>query len=156
MKSVSINRTGRLRGERGFTLVEMLVIVSIIVALAGVVVPSVAGFSGRGEVGAMAEEIESVQSAMDIMMVDRKVESVNTSPASSQNSWKTFPNGPGTASLDTYLKAQDTAFYYCWDSSGLTTDADQMAEIVARFMDKPEDEAKKVARESLTGLKRWQ
>ncbi len=33
---------------------------------------------------------------------------------------------------------------------------DQMAEIVARFMDKPEDEAKKVARESLTGLKRWQ
>ncbi len=122
MKSVLKSKLGELRSERGFTLVELLVIVSIVVALAGVITPSVAGLTDKGEVGAMAEELDSVQSAMDIMMIDRKVVSVNTSPASSQNSWKTFPNGPGVASLDIYLKAQDTAFYYCWDASGLITD----------------------------------
>ena len=32
---------------------------------------------------------------------------------------------------------------------------DQMVEIVARFMDKSGDEATRIARESLAGLKRW-
>ena len=122
MKSALNTRLGKLRGERGFTLVELLVIVSIVVALAGVVVPSVAGFSDKGEAGAMAEEIGSVQSAMDYMMIDMKVTLVNTSPASSLNSWKTFPNGPNVAALVNYLKAEDTTYYYCWDASGLITD----------------------------------
>ena len=48
---------------------------------------------------------------------------------------------------------------HCYQGGEYTapdTNIDQMAEIVARFMDKPEDEAAINARESLVGLERWQ
>ena len=39
------------RGESGFTLVELLVVVGIIVALAAVIIPNVASFANRGRDG---------------------------------------------------------------------------------------------------------
>ncbi len=49
-----------------------------------------------------------------------------------------------------------THCYQGGEYTALDTNIDQMAEIVARFMDKPADEAARDARESLVGLKRWQ
>ena len=55
----------RLPGsEAGFTLVELLVVVGVIVALAAVIVPSVVKFSGKGETGAKAAEGENVQAPL--------------------------------------------------------------------------------------------
>ena len=107
--------------ESGFTLVELLVVVGIIVALASVVVPSVAALSDRGEAGAQTEEFESVQSAMDLMMVDSEVTAMNPSPSISKNNWFTFPNGAGVYPLNGYLRTSPTKFYYCWDASGNIT-----------------------------------
>ena len=57
--------------EAGFTLVELLVVVGVIVALAAVIVPSVVKFSGKGDTGAQAAEGENVQAAMDTMLADK-------------------------------------------------------------------------------------
>ena len=107
--------------EPAFTLVELLVVIGIIVALAAVVIPNIAVLTGRGETGAMSEEFSNVQSAMDFMMVDRGITGLNASPATSQNDWKTFPNGSGTAPLEDYLRIGTTMYYYCWDGIGHVT-----------------------------------
>lgn len=47
---------------------------------------------------------------------------------------------------------------HCYQGGDYTApdvNIDEMVEIVARFMDKPGDEAAKAATESLVGLRRW-
>ncbi len=47
---------------------------------------------------------------------------------------------------------------HCYQGGEFTApdlNIDQMAEIVARFIDKPGDEATRAAKESLGGLRRW-
>jgi prepilin-type N-terminal cleavage/methylation domain-containing protein len=44
------------KGQKGFTLTELLVVLGIIVAMAGVVVPQVVQSSDRGDQGASGAE----------------------------------------------------------------------------------------------------
>ena len=62
----------RSRHQEGFTLVELLITVGIIVALAAVIVPLVIQFAGKGDEGAWAAEAAVVQAAVDTMMADNK------------------------------------------------------------------------------------
>ena len=60
------------RCERGFTLVELLVVIGIIVVLAGVTVVAVTQFSGSGTTAAKAGEKDTVQTSIETMIADKK------------------------------------------------------------------------------------
>ena len=60
-------------GQKGFTLIEMIVVVGIIAVLAAVIVPNIGRFIGTGEDGAKSAEWESVQTAMNAMMAEAAV-----------------------------------------------------------------------------------
>lgn len=60
----------------GFTLVELLIVVAILGALAAVVIPNVTRFIGRGEAEAKSTEYKSIQSAVEAMMVDNQLSSL--------------------------------------------------------------------------------
>ena len=115
--------------DKGFTLVELLVVVGIIVALAAVIVPSVIQFTGKGEEGAKAAESESVQAAMDTMMADQAITSMVglTSAENSNQVWTSLPAGTGSAPLATYLRSDTTSFFYCYDGTGKITRQDVAA-----------------------------
>ncbi|MDA1188287.1 MAG: prepilin-type N-terminal cleavage/methylation domain-containing protein [Chloroflexi bacterium] len=118
MKKIVVQHIKRLGySERGFTLVELLVVVAIVVALAAATTVSVVQFAGKGETGAQSAEIQAVQSAMDTMMADVTV-IVITGTAGSGTSTNDFTAVPVEGALGSYLRDNPTRYFYCWDNAG--------------------------------------
>jgi type II secretory pathway pseudopilin PulG len=120
--------------QTGFALMELLVVVGIIVALAAVIIPTVAKFGSKGEEGAEAAEKQNVQAAMDAMMADKGITQVKGRVVGvdpSANDWRTLPEdfdaNTDADPLFNYLREEQTKFYYCWDSGGKVTRQDEAA-----------------------------
>ena len=105
--------------QKGFTLIELLVVVGIIVALAAVIVPLVIQFSGRGDAGAQNAEWDVIQSAIDTMMADNALTTVNAgaSAAFITDSFD-FDDTAASQDLSTYLRDASTTYCYTWAASG--------------------------------------
>jgi len=57
-------------GQKGFTLIELLVVIAILAVLAAVIIPRYGRFFGAGKEEAAAAELSHIQAAMDAMMVN--------------------------------------------------------------------------------------
>ena len=109
-------------GQKGFTLIEMIVVVGIIAVLAAVIVPNIGKFIGTGEDGAKAAEWESVQTAMNAMMAEKAVVLIpaSTAGAAGTSNWASVPAAVtnGEQPLGPYLQKPDTVYLYCYDVNG--------------------------------------
>ncbi len=106
------------KSESGFTLIEMLIVVGIIVALAAAIVPQVVSFSGKGEEGKKTSEKSTVQSAMDAMMAEKGITTVTAVTTNGINDWTANPAGTGAATLDGYMAITSSEWFYCYDTAG--------------------------------------
>ena len=108
----------RMRGERGFTLVELLVVLAIMAILVAIVVPNLTGLlTGAGQT-AMDAEKDSVQVAIDAYNTqDVAVDHADAISARSDAAIIDIDGGATEPPFTKYLRS-DTKYAYTWLAEG--------------------------------------
>ena len=93
------------RSEKGFTLIEVLVVVAILGILIALVILNVLGMMNRGEVEAKLTEQHNLQTGVYAMMVKAKVQTLDEACASVDElaEIQGVTAGGGAYSLDEFL-----------------------------------------------------
>ena len=63
-------KLGFKRGEKGFTLVEIIIVLAVLAVLAAVVIPNVTGFLGRGKERGWGADRDILQAVVDSYRTD--------------------------------------------------------------------------------------
>jgi prepilin-type N-terminal cleavage/methylation domain-containing protein len=86
-----------IRDERGFTVVELLVVLSILAILIAIVVHNLAGFLGRGKQSSFEADKDTIQAAVDAYYTG----------SATKNRWPTNGGGIGAAASTNYIDFSD-------------------------------------------------
>ena len=117
MKRAVLKLLGR---QKGFTLVELLVVVAILGVLAAIVIPNVASFMGTGTSAARQEELRTMQTAVTAYMAENETNSLPGAIAKTND----FSGTVLAPYLLLSLSTTTTEFYYSITAAGAITQTD--------------------------------
>jgi len=151
----------RTRTARGFTLVELLLAISIIVLVVGMIVPMVRAFSGSGGVDSAVNEVkgyllmarqEAIQYHRDIavfflppteltqnsrmMVFERQDRLVNANDLADIRNWRVIPAGYGAnlrRGLEVVNRSGDNLFCVIYNANGYVDSACPLANTCIRI-----------------------
>ena len=111
-------------GQRGFTLIEILLVVTIMAVLVGIAVPNFISFLDAGKSEAMETERDGVQAAMIALMFDNGITDVapRAVPVGDLAGWPIWAGKQaGDNDFGYFLMDSDVEFEYTWNSEGVVS-----------------------------------
>ena len=111
-------------GQKGFTLIEILLVITILGVLAAIAVPNLISFLDVGKTEAMETERDGVQAALIALMMDNGITSVTprAAPLGDLTGWPIWAGKQaGDNDLGYFLMDADVEFEYTWNSEGVVS-----------------------------------
>lgn len=105
------------KGEKGFTLVELLIVFALLAVLAAIMIPNVAGFVAYGHTQSASTEKSVIQTAMDAMMAEESITTVTADGGVSD--WSTHPTEHSL--YPDYLRFQSSKGTFDFNATGLVS-----------------------------------
>ena len=98
-------RAGRV-GERGFTLVELMIVMTIIGILASIAIPSYIRSVQKAKEAVLREDLHTLRTSIDSYTVDKEKAPQSLDDLVQAGYLKTIPNDPMTSRTDTWITSQ--------------------------------------------------
>jgi len=102
----------KLRNSKGFTLIELMVVIVIIGILAGIAVPRFMGAQDRARIGAAESDINAMRQALGLYEIDYSGYLTSTS------SYSDFVSNLKDPSDNAYMALPDTTNFASFDYEG--------------------------------------
>jgi general secretion pathway protein G len=123
-------RTGR-KGERGFTLVELMIVMTIIGILAVIAIPSYIRAVQKAKEAVLREDLHTMRTAIDSYTVDKEKAPDTLDDLVQAGYLKTIPKDPMTSSTDTWITNQSDTMTDINETQGGMDDVHSGSESIA-------------------------
>ncbi|QZY56986.1 type II secretion system protein [Crassaminicella profunda] len=95
----------RMKNKKGFTLIELIVVIAILGILAGIVVPKFGGFTEKAKVEADKTACKTIQTAVLVALTNEDISGTGTITINNTGDTKFEKSDAITVKSDTTLKA---------------------------------------------------
>ncbi len=99
-------RAGRRTGESGFTLVELMIVMTIIGILAAIAIPSYIRAVQKAKEAVLREDLHTMRTAIDSYTVDKEKAPDSLDDLVQAGYLKSIPIDPMTSSADTWITSE--------------------------------------------------
>ena len=118
-------------GERGFTLIELMIVMTIIGILAVIAIPSYIRAVQKAKEAVLREDLHTMRTAIDSYTVDKEKAPETLDDLVQAGYLKTIPKDPITSSTDTWITNQSDTMTDINETQGGMDDVHSGSEALA-------------------------